>query len=173
MTCKGQVLSGHKNGSTQNQVRTWKWHCHRCLSGFVHAGMVSGVRGSLLQQRVYWRRKGGTDRSEEEFLFGPCRTGHSQPSAAAGSLRGTTEHQLGDGPARQHPSAYAKGSPVEGLERGGLHGLKPMLRPPSISSVTISRRSFAWWLSAHGTDERRVNVRRVAGLCGQRAAGQE
>ena len=61
----------------------------------------------------------------------------------------------------------------EGLERGGRHGLKPMLRPPSISSVTISRRSFAWWLSAHGMAKRRAIVRRGAGLCGQKAVGQE
>ena len=61
----------------------------------------------------------------------------------------------------------------EGLERGGRHGLKPMLRPPSTGSGTISRRSFAWWLSAHGMAKRRAIVRRVAGLCGQRAAGQE
>ena len=37
----------------------------------------------------------------------------------------------------QKPSADANVSPVGGLERGGQHGLKPMLRPPSTSSVTI------------------------------------
>ena len=42
--------------------------------------------------------------------------------------------------ARQHPSAYANGSVVGGLERGGRHGLKPMLRPPSTSSVTMASR---------------------------------
>ena len=42
---------------------------------------------------------------------------------------------------RQTPSASANGSPG-GLERGGRHGLKPMLRPPSTSSVTMPRRSL-------------------------------
>ena len=48
-----------------------------------------------------------------------------------------------------------------------------MLRRPSTSSVTMPRLPFAEWLSAHGMAERRANVRRVAALCGQQAAGQE
>mgnify|MGYP003345952109 CR=1 FL=1 len=51
------------------------------------------------------------------------------------------------------PSVYADGSPWGWLERGGRHGLKPMLRRPSISSVTMPRFSFAEWLSAHGMAE--------------------
>ena len=47
-----------------------------------------------------------------------------------------------------------------GLERGGRHGLKPMLRPPSTSSVMMPRLPFAEWLAAHGVGERRANVRR-------------
>ena len=62
---------------------------------------------------------------------------------------------------RQYPSADANGSPWDGgLERGGRHGLKPMLRPPSTSSGRMPTRSFAWWLSVHGMVERRANAGR-------------
>ena len=49
---------------------------------------------------------------------------------------GTTEHQLGNA-TQQHPSADADGSHLGGLERGGRHGLKPMLRLPSTSLLPL------------------------------------
>ncbi len=89
---------------------------------------------------------------------------------------GPTEHQLG--------TRFRNTTPPVGFRlmarlcgggegRGGRHGLKPMLRPPSTSFVTIFRLRFAEWLSAHGMAERRANVRGFAALCGYRAAGQE
>ena len=55
---------------------------------------------------------------------------------------GTTEHQLGNATQR-HPSADADGSHLRGLERGGRQGLKPMLRPPSTSSGTLTHQPSA------------------------------
>ena len=44
-----------------------------------------------------------------------------------------------------------------GLERGGRHGLKPMLRTPRSSMGMMPRLTRASWLSAHGRAERRAN----------------
>ena len=128
----------------------------RCSSGIQEAQRwgVGGARlgGSLaLPNRVLRASLGRASLGRAKLLLSRrtvntrMLTARREPRPSEGDSPGTTEHQLGHSVVRKHLSAYVDGTTLGRLERGGRHGLKPMRRALSNSSVRMLKLGFAEW----------------------------